>query len=378
MYKRFADIFKTDNRIFGLDLLRFAAIVLVVLGHSRWMTTTFPKPLRAILHGSGILGVELFFVLSGFLIGGILLKQFEKNNFSLDFNAVKTFWIRRWFRTLPAYYLILMVYVMFYFLERPANLWKYFFFLQNIWNYPPYFFEESWSLCIEEISYLISPLLLSVSVLWFGKNNKGKASYFLNISVLLIVLVTILRIIYSKYFLQLDYKWSYHFREVALIRLDAIYFGFILAYIAQYNYSFWKKMSVPSLIIGLLGIAVLMAFQKKITDDHQSLISNVLFSPMLSIFISLIIPYLSEFKQTKYQFLAKPITGISIISYSLYLINGGLFAESFKYYSNGGANWNFSTALSVYLLFWVLCLGVSAVIFVLFEKPMTDLRNKFK
>lgn len=122
MYKRFADIFKTDNRIFGLDLLRFAAIVLVVLGHARWMTATFPRPLRAILHGSGILGVELFFVLSGFLIGGILLKQFEKNNFALDFNAVKNLGIRLWFSTLPTYYLILMVYVMFYFLDIPANL----------------------------------------------------------------------------------------------------------------------------------------------------------------------------------------------------------------------------------------------------------------
>jgi len=378
MFKQFSDIFKTDKRIFGLDLLRFAAIVLVVLGHSRWMTATFPMPLRVVLHGSGILGVELFFVLSGFLIGGILLKQFEKNNFSFDFSAVKNFWIRRWFRTLPAYYLILMVYILFYFLNRPDSLWKYFFFLQNIWNYPPYFFEESWSLCIEEISYLISPLLLSLSVLCFGKNNQGKPSYFLNISILLIILVTILRFIYAIYFLQPNYKWSYHFREVALIRLDAIYFGFILAYIAHYYHAFWKKTSFPALIIGLLGIAVLMAFQKKITDDHQSLLSNILFSPMLSIFISLLIPYLSEYKQTKFQFLAKPITGISIISYSLYLINGGLFAESFRYYSNAGASWNFITAFPIYLLFWALCISVSMLIFVFFEKPMTDLRNKFK
>ena len=162
MYKRFADIFKTENRILGLDLLRFVAIVLVVMGHSRWIVeATFPNPLKVLLHGSGILGVELFFVLSGYLIGGILLKQFQKNNFSLSFEAIKTFWIRRWLRTLPNYYLILLVYFIVFYMQKPDAMWRYLFFLQNIWNHPPYFFEESWSLCIEEISYLISRIRVS-------------------------------------------------------------------------------------------------------------------------------------------------------------------------------------------------------------------------
>ena len=83
-------------------------------------------------------------------------------------------------------------------------------------------------------------------------------------------------------------------------------------------------------------------------------------------------------KTTKLQFIAKPITAISIISYSLYLINGGLLAEKFKQYTNAGQGWNFTQALGVYLFYWFLCLTLSTLIFVFFEKPMTDLRNKFK
>jgi len=384
MYKRFAYIFKTENRIFGLDLLRFFAIILVVLGHSRWMIEgTFPKPLKALLHGSGILGVELFFVLSGYLIGGILLKQFQKNNFSLNFEGIKTFWMRRWLRTLPNYYFILLVYFIVYYLQKPDAMWRYLIFVQNIWNHPPYFFEESWSLCIEEISYLISPLILALSAFVFGKNGKGNDSHFLYVSIGLIVFVTMLRMIYSTYFLpnyvhEPDFKWSYQFREVALIRLDAIYYGFIAAYIAYKNKDFWNKNKVLLFVVGMLGILLLMALQKTITEGNLNLLSNTFFFTFLSISIAFIIPYLSEMKTIKLQFIAKPITAISIISYSLYLINGGLLAENFKQYTNAGQGWNFMQALGVYLFYWFLCLTLSTLIFVFFEKPMTDLRNKFK
>ena len=378
MYKRFADIFKTENRILGLDLLRFVAIVLVVMGHSRWIVeATFPNPLKVLLHGSGILGVELFFVLSGYLIGGILLKQFQKNNFSLSFEAIKTFWIRRWLRTLPNYYLILLVYFIVFYMQKPDAMWRYLFFLQNIWNHPPYFFEESWSLCIEEISYLISPLILALSVFIFGKNGKGNDSHFLYVSIGLIVFVTILRLIYSAYYIpnhinEPDFKWSYQFREVALIRLDSIYYGFIAAFIAYKNKEFWVKNKLLLFVIGLLGIIALMIFQKNITD------SNTFFFTFLSISIACILPYLSEYKTAKLPFISKPITAVSIISYSLYLINGGLIAENFKRFSNAGEGWNFPQALGVYLLYWIICLTLSTLIFVFFEKPMTDLRNKFK
>ena len=377
MYKKLTALFETKDRVFGLDLLRFVAILLVIQGHTRWMTNSFPKPLKALLHGSGILGVELFFVLSGFLIGGILLKQFEKNNYSLDFAAIKHFWVRRWFRTLPNYYFILIVYIIVYYAESPDRLWRYFLFLQNAWNSPAYFFEESWSLCIEEISYLVSPLILGLSAVLFGKKGKGNQAYFLWVSIALIALVSALRYIYTTYYLLPDYKWNIDVREVAIIRLDAIYYGFIAVYINRRFPLFWNQFKIVLFAIGLLGILGLMGLQKSIVEQFPGFISNNLFFTFLSISIACLLPYLSSVQSIKWNGIAKPITAISIISYSMYLINGGLLSFSLMQYTNEGANWTAPFAMLMYGLFWVICIGLSALIFLFFEKPMTDLRNRF-
>ncbi len=373
MLKRFSEIFETSGRVFGLDALRCVAILLVVQSHSRWMTQSFPSPIRAMLHGSGILGVELFFVLSGFLIGGILLKQFEKNENSLSFKDIKHFWIRRWFRTLPNYFLILFVYIIVYHYDLPIKLWRYFFFVQNFFNYPPYFFEESWSLTVEEISYFISPLVLGLSALVFSR----KANLFLWTSIALILIVTILRWIYSAYFLEPNYKWEYMLREVALIRLDSIYFGFIAVYISKKAPEFWRKIRIPAFIIGLLGIVCIMKFENNLMDYNPSNFNNTIFFTLLSISIALLLPYLSLLQNFKINWIAKIITAFSIISYSLYLINGGLLAIQFDLLSHKGEGWSTETAALMYVFYWVLCISLSTLIYVFFEKPITQLREKF-
>src|SRR5450432_1247018 len=90
-----------SSRVYGLDIMRAFAIIPVVMGHGGFILnkaeTNFPWiPL--------IDGVELFFVLSGFLIGSILLKIFNEPDFK--FESVMNFFKRRWLRTLPNYYLI--------------------------------------------------------------------------------------------------------------------------------------------------------------------------------------------------------------------------------------------------------------------------------
>src|SRR3954452_6127505 len=86
------------KRVYGLDILRAMAILLVVFGHS------------AVYFGYDAYhwprlgdGVSLFFVLSGYLIGRILFKTIEKG---FDFKDLVGFWFRRWMRTLPVYFFI--------------------------------------------------------------------------------------------------------------------------------------------------------------------------------------------------------------------------------------------------------------------------------
>lgn len=88
------------QRNFGLDIMRSVSILLVLLQHIGFYISGL-APLRL-----GGVGVEVFFVLSGFLIGGILFKEIHKGN-NL-FQTLKSFWIRRWFRILPLYYAVLL------------------------------------------------------------------------------------------------------------------------------------------------------------------------------------------------------------------------------------------------------------------------------
>jgi peptidoglycan/LPS O-acetylase OafA/YrhL len=84
-----------QKRIYGLDILRAVAILDILIGHS-------------LTHANidfGLFdGVNLFFVLSGFLIGKILIKNMERE---FTIKSLYTFWYRRWMRTLPAYFLYL-------------------------------------------------------------------------------------------------------------------------------------------------------------------------------------------------------------------------------------------------------------------------------
>src|SRR5438270_12152467 len=98
------------QRNFGLDIVRAAAILLVLFCHSVNYFASFPlsQPIGDLC---GIYGVEIFFVLSGFLIGQIYFRDVLPN---ISKHSIKTFYMRRWMRTLPLYYLLLVIFIIWY------------------------------------------------------------------------------------------------------------------------------------------------------------------------------------------------------------------------------------------------------------------------
>ena len=74
---------KTVKRIFGLDLLRVISIALVLCSHTSWIYPPSSSLLAKAVDMCGFFGVELFFVLSGFLIGSIIYKQFLSEDYGL-------------------------------------------------------------------------------------------------------------------------------------------------------------------------------------------------------------------------------------------------------------------------------------------------------
>src|SRR5689334_3382371 len=99
---KFGNVLKLEideKRVYGLDILRAAAILFVVILHGK---NVLPHAGRDFLQLFVFDGVTIFFVLSGFLIGGVLIKILEKQ--TATFKTLLNFWQRRWFRTLPNYY----------------------------------------------------------------------------------------------------------------------------------------------------------------------------------------------------------------------------------------------------------------------------------
>jgi peptidoglycan/LPS O-acetylase OafA/YrhL len=142
-----------NKRNFGLDMLRAMAIAGVFLAHG--VTMLWPLGL----------GVDLFFVLSGFLIGRIYFRWRTENRFHLG-----RFWVERWWRTLPPYLAALGLFAL---VERwiPSNPvdWHYLFFLQNFTGIKG--FAPSWSLCVEEHFYLLLPLLALAAERIIGRKH---------------------------------------------------------------------------------------------------------------------------------------------------------------------------------------------------------------
>jgi len=142
-----------------LDMLRGIAILLVLGAHSFWPYVGWWR----MVGGSG---VPLFFVLSGFLISGLLFSEYQKNG-RID---VLRFWIRRGFKIYPGFYVLLACTVAIRTILRPGAVFPMksalltAAFLQNYFQSALLFIPQSWSLAVEEHFYLALPLLLVVLI----------------------------------------------------------------------------------------------------------------------------------------------------------------------------------------------------------------------
>lgn len=145
-----------NNRLYGLDTLRAIAIIIVLIYH--YQVVVSRENVFGFMSQLGWTGVDLFFVLSGYLIGNQILSAFAKGQ---DF-SLKLFYIRRFLRTLPNYYFVLALYFLFPIAlggTATAPLWSFLTFTQNLDMRAGETFSHSWSLCIEEQFYLIFPVI---------------------------------------------------------------------------------------------------------------------------------------------------------------------------------------------------------------------------
>lgn len=364
---------QSKERIFGLDVVRASAILFVVFSHLFYVADITNPTFISFSGLFGYFGVEVFFVLSGFLIGSILLKKYLSSQF--NFSEIKTFLKRRWFRTLPAYYLVLLfnIILAIVFNYDYANWWKYVFFIQNLFTYDIPFFRESWSLSVEEWTYLLIPF-----VLFFG-------SKFLKISKKFSFLILILSLIFLFHFFRYEaylnleiYEmdiWNTEIKSTVIYRIDAILVGFIIAWLHFYYKECLYKLRIYFFIIAMH----LFFFQFVVMNVLQfdlvttPLYFKVFYFSLTSLIIALGMPFFIYWDST-IAIVRKPIEFLSKISYSMYLLHYSIIAVLFKYIlSYLDISFSWYILILVYLIVTTI---LSYLLYRFFEKPIMDLRDK--
>jgi peptidoglycan/LPS O-acetylase OafA/YrhL len=229
-----------EGRVFGLDIFRAVAVLFVLVGHTLEHSQVIPQ-----LKGFGrlgIFGVELFFVLSGFLIGSIIMRLMDKNKFD-SLADITVFWKRRWLRTLPLYFVVLLAFLRFDYHGRHElfDYPLYFLFMQNFVHKIPEFFELSWSLAIEEHFYFWFPIVFLV----LNKITMSKSKSFILTALAFVVVSLLFRAAHPLY---IDWNnYNNDIRMVVLSRLDAIMFGVLVAAMKHYWLTGfeWAKRITP-------------------------------------------------------------------------------------------------------------------------------------
>jgi len=359
-----------SKRAYGLDLIRGIAILVVVYVHG---LDFFPKR-SGYLYLFTLDGVAIFFVLSGFLIGSILIGTVEQSAF--EFKDILVFWKRRWFRTLPNYYLVLIVLtiheVSYHGIKFIAGaLGKYYLFSQNISGPSSIpFFAESWSLAVEEWFYLTIPICILMGL----KLGLKKKTVLLSVIGVFILAPMVFRTLYWYHSSGLDAaSFDNDIRKVTVTRLDAIGFGVLGAFIKRYLPKYWNQHHIKYGIVGL-GLLVFKQWWMFHASRYGAFEIICLF-PVESAGVLLLIAALENIRTTDrvtYRF----ITWTSLISYSIYLLHYSTIQQQIVEAFSKRTQWCHGWA--AFVMYIGLIYAMASLLHIFWENPMMNLRDRAK
>ena len=352
---------KNPVHFVGLNALRFfSALVLIIYHGTLAWQDNFPQPIKTFVKNL-TLGVDFFFLLSGFLIVYLLLV--EKENFQKI--SLYKFYLRRIVRIFPLYYLVISIAFWQYHVSNPEiNFSKFLYFWGNFWmiqtdSWTNGILNPLWSLCVEEHFYLIVP-----------------------------VLVMILPFRWLKYFFASIVIGSLFFRIVATIsmpknwmtiylhtfsRVDVLAIG---AYIACLHKEKPIILSIrtrflPLLVLNFLIMCCLINFMDYSDIVYAGFAKYLYITPMIGIFLLVIFnqnehPLIKAVKNNQY------ISYLGKISFGLYMysaISGG-YLSTFPVLKESALLFPISNIIGDII--------VSAISFELFEKQILRIKSYFE
>lgn len=348
------------KRNLQIDFLRFCGVFLVMINHIIILGDSPLDRLLNVIKTGGWVGVDLFFVLSGYLVSGLIIKEYQIFN---SFNP-KRFLIRRGFKIYPSYYLFIgFSYIFFTYLTKEpqtkSGLFHEAIFVSNYLNFNN---QHTWSISVEEHFYFFLSVLFFLLIKF--KQIKLRTFLFTYIVVFIVGFSCRLHnyLIYNNYDFARDYVKSHY-------RFDALFFGVLLSFVANY-----RKEVIDSILTHTSRIFILILsfifvssnfFLKRVDYPIVSVI-NLSINPICFGFI-----LINSIAYTKEKFLKiiSPLSYIGKYSYSIYLFHTIFMAIAIHVFKGGGVKYYIS----------YLALAISGGIFIskLVEYPLISFREKY-
>ncbi|HEX7815015.1 acyltransferase [Dyella sp.] len=359
------------TRLPGLDVLRAIAVTWVMTFHAYlvWDISDGVRPYWQF----GWMGVDLFFVLSGYLIGSQVFEPLARG----EPMALGRFYLRRAFRTFPAYLTVLALYAWWpAFREAPGMqpVWQFMTYTMNLLIEDPdrIAFSHAWSLCVEEHFYVLFPVL--AWILARRSSMSTTVTAFLLVWLGGMALRTLIWLHtmqplqdtdmagFNRAFLQYIYRPSYS-------RLDGLLAGVALASIAAWRPAWWSWLRTRSHAIGWLGMA-LLAMSMAVFTDRTGLLATSIGYPLLSLALALLVC-----AATGDNWLARcQVPGarwLAATSYSLYLSHKAIF----HLVHQALASWPRIQGMAALACYVLATLAGGALLYYLIERPFLRLRD---
>lgn len=350
------------KKIPSLDGLRAVSILIVLNTHAT-LTGSYPKSISKFIPFIGDFGVTVFFVISGFLITSLLIKE-KENQGKIDLG---NFYIRRVLRIFPVYFLFLGVVLLidnFQRLSIPQNFYLHAltyttnFNLSEMWTYDGHIhwlLGHTWSLAVEEQFYLFWPFILLL--------DRKKVVWIICILLVLSPITRVMTVLFRpyKHFFFADF-FNYS---------DSIMWGALIAYIWEYKSNIiTKKLSYHwgIRVIVLVVLIGLNKFGNHLPPSFLAPFERVIVSAFVGYLMISVIVVKDDWV---YKILNhRLVTAVGVISYSLYV-----WQQIFLYDANWlhGDVWYRQFPVNILIVFIVATLSYR-----LYEKQFLQLKKRFK
>lgn len=356
---------KPLNRLPQLDFLRAVAIFLVIGNHAAVCppeTNFYLYQITRIWHRGGWAGVDLFFVLSGFLIGGLLFNEYKKRG-AID---IKRFLVRRAFKIYPAFwFLITITFIVSLASGEAVYRGGFLSELLFIQNYHPGIWAHTWSLAVEEHFYIFLGFLL-LALLFVGRKSGANAFDLIpKIFASLAIACFALRYITDFYF---GFNYAINIEQTHL-RIDSLFYGVFLAYLWHFRdlagSEFLNKNKVFIGALGVLCFVPVFVFDLETTFWLETIGLTMLYFGGGFLLLALL---KSDFGGNK---ILRAAARTGKYSYSIYLWNLPTHVWLVKYTNLAAENWFFYA-----FVYWTATLIVGIGTAKLVEYPVLKLRDK--